>query len=475
MSVRSVPLGSVTIGPQAWRESTERSVRRAERLVRQTRAAQSGRTTRTPKHTETTETKTMKETTGDHGTDTDRKDNRGVHCITSRPQTTGTTFPRDSKSTTSAPFPPASLRERCARQSMAVASDYTRWVREVELRLRRQTGRASRERAKLERERAHLEMMLRSLRSDLQVNRESAQQRTERRPQQDGADWLLAWERRELAELKRDIEETLRETQHQLQVLDGSSRDLQVWSSQQALVLDLLPHRGSLPAPRPGSASINTTRTPPPPTYGFTSESEQVLDSSSLAIDQSQRLREQIRRILSEVVAKQRASQHVVNGGLVKKVAETVTLERSLALTAATTRHAAFRKQREVDSIRLSYGRAQGPESSGDRFSRERLGRPVVQVFQRHPGTQLPEATHLLQGSAVLKYCLSASEDDAARLRRCFLQLRGEAQGKHAAARRDTAVVRMRLQRGDKRAIPHILQQGEAGAHGDARRRFITS
>ncbi|CAL8288731.1 unnamed protein product [Merluccius merluccius] len=406
----SVPLGSVTIGPQAWRESTERSVRRAERLVRQTRAAQSGRTTRTPKHTETTETKT----TGDHGTDTDRKDNRGVHCITSRPQTTGTTFPRDSKSTTSAPFPPASLRERCARQSMAVATDYTRWVREVELRLRRQTGRASRERAKLERERAHLEMMLRSLRSDLQQ-------------QQDGADWLLAWERRELAELKRDIEETLRETQHQLQVLDGSSRDLQVWSSQQALVLDLLPHRGSLPAPRPRSASINTTRTPPP-TYGFTSESEQVLDSSSLAIDQSQRLREQIRRILSEVVAKQRASQHVVNGGLVKKVAETVTLERSLALTAATTRHAAFRKQREVDSIRLSYGRAQGPESSGDRFSRERLGRPVVQVFQRHPGTQLPEATHLLQGSAVLKYCLSASEDDAARLRRCFLQLRGEAQ-----------------------------------------------
>ena len=66
-----------------------------------------------------------------------------------------------------------------------------------------------------------------------------------------------------------------------------------------------------------------------------------------------------------------------------------------------------------------------------------------------------------LQGSAVLGCRLGESEDDAARLRRCFLQLRGEARGKRAAARRDTTVVRMRLQRGDKRVIPHILQQGE--------------
>ena len=74
------------------------------------------------------------------------------------------------------------MRERCARQSTATAGEYMRWVREVELRLRRQVGRSSREIIKLGRERAHLEMMLRSLRNDLQVNRESAGQRTERKP-----------------------------------------------------------------------------------------------------------------------------------------------------------------------------------------------------------------------------------------------------------------------------------------------------
>ena len=78
------------------------------------------------------------------------------------------------------PFPPASLREHCAAASSAVAGDYMRRVREVEGQLRRQAGRVTEEGTKLERERGHLERTLRSITTNLTVNRRSSEDRSRR-------------------------------------------------------------------------------------------------------------------------------------------------------------------------------------------------------------------------------------------------------------------------------------------------------
>ncbi|XP_071326400.1 tektin-like protein 1 [Trachinotus anak] len=470
MQVQSVPLGSVTIGPLSWRDGTVRSIQRAERLVRQTRAGRPATRSRTrssssssaaagftPKRSggtaETTEEEVTEEECGE-----------GRDCICKnkmlRPQTAGATFPSGSQRTSLAPFPPTSLREQCAGASTAVAGEYMRRVREVEGQLRRQAGRVTQEGIKLERERGHLERMLRSLRIDLTVNRRSSEGRT-RRPStaetgRDGADYLLLCERRELAELKQDLEGALRNTLNQLQALGQSSRRLLDCASERARVLELLPHSGSAG----GHSNSAQTFTKTDPISPFTPECKQVLESSTLTVNQSQQLRGNITQMLTSAIARQKAAHRTVNDGLVKKIAETISLQQNLTVMSAATRQAMFRKQREINCIRHSHGRAQGPEYSGDILSREKLNRPLVQVYQRHPGTQLPEAAHLIQGSAVLKQGLMSSEAELARLQRACLQLLDDMHGKRAAARVDTGVVRMRRQQVDKRAMPSSLQQG---------------
>ncbi|XP_030013913.1 coiled-coil domain-containing protein 105 [Sphaeramia orbicularis] len=484
MQVQSVPLGSVTIGPRSWRDDTISSIRRAERLVRQTRPGASGsgsgstgaRVTTTsssrsssrrprscsaaagftPKRTED-----ATETAEDKIIEKESEESPETLCKnkTSRPQTTGPMFPECTQRTSAVPFPPTSLREQCAGASVAVAAEYMRKVREVEGHLRRQAGRVTQEGVKLERERGHLEKMLRNIRTNLSINRRSSEGRSRRPPtaetQRDGADYLLACEKRELVQLKQDLEGVLRNTLTQLQALAQSRRQLLDSAAERARVLELLPHSGS--AGRSRSAAQTFTKTDP--ISPFTPECKQVLDSSSSTVKQSQLLRENIRQMLTSAICRQEAAHQAVNDGLVKKVAETISLQQRLTLMSAATRQAMFRKQREINCIDHSHGRAQGPEYSGDILSREKLNRPMVQVYQRHPGTQLPEAVQLIQGSAVLRRCLTSTEGELVRLQDTCLQLVHNLHGKRTAAQVDSAVLRMRRQQVDKRAVPAFLQQ----------------
>ena len=45
----------------------------------------------------------------------------------------------------------------------------------------------------------------------------------------------------------------------------------------------------------------------------------------------------------------------------------------------------------------FSHSPLQGPLSSSDLGNRERLDRPVIKMFQRHPGTNLPEAQEIVK------------------------------------------------------------------------------
>uniref|UniRef100_A0A3B4GT49 Uncharacterized LOC102209620 n=1 Tax=Pundamilia nyererei TaxID=303518 RepID=A0A3B4GT49_9CICH len=427
--VQSVPLGSVTIGPQSWREGTVRSIRRAERLVRQTRAGQPAACSQPRSGSSSAAA----------GVSLKRSDDIELFLK----------FPGGSQRTPVAPFPPSSLREQCAGASVAVVADYMRRVREVEVQLRRQAGRVTEEGVKLERERGHLERMLRSLRTNLTINQKSSEGRT-RRPSTTETASLHNTENAEI------LLYLVLKMLNRGEALGESSRQLLDCASERARVLELLPLSGSAG----GHDSAPQTFIKTDPISPFTPECKKASESSSLRVNQSQLLRETIRRTLTSAISRQKAAHCAVNDGLVKKIAETVTLQQNLALTSAATRQAMFRKQREINCIRHSHGRAQGPEYSGDLLSREKLNRPLVKVYQRHPGTQLPEAAQLIQSGAALRRCLKSSEGELGKLEHTCLQLLDDLQGKRAAAQVDAAVVRMRRQQVDKRAMPAFLQQG---------------
>ncbi|XP_046887183.1 coiled-coil domain-containing protein 105 isoform X1 [Hypomesus transpacificus] len=459
MPIQSIALGSVTIGPPSWRDSTVRSIQAAENLVRKTHPERWG--SRRPTRPMSCNVVTFSQAHGDtvdKASNNEKSDTENpVWNNGTRPQTTGRMY-RHTRF--EAPFPPPSLQEQCAEVSVGLAFEYMRGVREVEAQLRRQVSKVSKEATKLERERGHLEKVLQSLKHDIQVNKWSVEGRT-RRPastelERDGADHLLECEKMELTELKRELESTLRNTLAQLQILGQSSRQLLECASERYRVLELLPHSGSLSR----GASPSQALVKPDPAGPFTPNCMQVLKASLLAVQQSQKLREDIKQRITTTIARQRAAHRTVNDCLVKKIAETITLKQNLLVMSAATRQAIFRQQRKLNCISHSHNAALGPKNSGDLLSREKLNRPLVQIYHRHPGTQLLEASHLLQGSAVLRRCLQSSENELAKLQGSCQQLTENLNAKRAAAQVDSAVVRMRRQLVDQRAVPKILQQG---------------
>uniref|UniRef100_A0A3P9IKE5 Uncharacterized protein n=1 Tax=Oryzias latipes TaxID=8090 RepID=A0A3P9IKE5_ORYLA len=287
MQLQSVPVGSGSFGPPSWRERTVQSIRRAEHLVRQTGAGLPA-AYRRPLSAGLPQ-RFMQEASTDK--------TRAEKCAESRDSISSKkqTRARTAAVTKGSPamFPPPGLRERCTAASSAMASRYMREVREVEAQLQRQAGRVTEEVTKLQGERGHLERALRGLRTDLAVNRRSREARSKRpatvNTEKDGADSLLMWERKELAELKLDLEEVLGNTRTQLQALGENSRRLLACASERAQVLELLP--------RSGSAGLHgaTDHMQTLPNSPFTPKCKQVLESSSLAVQQSQLLRQRIR------------------------------------------------------------------------------------------------------------------------------------------------------------------------------------
>lgn len=72
-------------------------------------------------------------------------------------------------------------------------------------------------------------------------------------------------------------------------------------------------------------------------------------------------------------------------------------LQQHLQVASGENRHALHRAQRWYDSTEKAWGFSKGPVNYADLFTHERLDRPIIKVFQRHPGTNMPEAQEIVK------------------------------------------------------------------------------
>ncbi|XP_048016835.1 coiled-coil domain-containing protein 105 isoform X1 [Megalobrama amblycephala] len=444
-SVQSAPQ-AVAVGSKGWRDATVRSILHADDLKRQTHVDQLHSSTRYRSHSVGTFTHRLPHLMAcsvNSSVEKDRSETDSEKREEFRPKSTGSML---TSGIISGPFPPPVLRDQSAVVSTGMVGEYMRAVREVEAHLRRQAGRVTQEDTRVEHQRERLEKLLRSLRKALLVNQQSADGRTFRPATtetiRDGADDLLQNERRGLNVLKQELESMLRKTLTQQQVLAESSKQLLDCAFERSRATDLLPQHGSL------SAGVKTYPSPlslkPDPTGPFTPECKQALDSSSAVLRESQQLRENISQVMKDVIKKQTDMHLSASKALQKKITETINLEQHLTLSSAATRQAIYRKQRQMQCAGYSLGRAMGPVCSADLFCRERLSRPMTQLYGRHSSAGLPESDLITQGSTMLQKHLESSGKEIAELQFAHQQLEYDMYGKRAAASVDSAVVRLR-------------------------------
>lgn len=354
------------------------------------------------------------------------------------------------------------IRDVVAILSNEEVRRYTRDVRVVVAKLRESLLDTNEEIKSMTRGKESLERALEHVRKDLKLNADSQQVRTTRpvvEKERDGADDLLNAERAHLLNCKKTLEVQLRLVQEQLQALDQARRRIFDVLQERTRVLDLLCHANSSIL---NSAALHNGRTSRldgtisvidscrlgagvADNLGpYTPECDKALQEGLEARSRSALLRRGLRDTIDQIEKLKQAAHKSVNDGLTQKVAETETLRQHLDITHGENRHAIHRAQRWFDTTQRARGYTLGPEMYADLFTRERLDRPLVKVFQRHPGTQLPETKETIVAGDGLLQSLTATSRNIGLMRLTQYKLADDIRSKSAAAGIDSSVIRMR-------------------------------
>jgi len=356
--------------------------------------------------------------------------------------------------------PLPSLRDHCMQNSNAQIHAYVRETRAVVVKLRDSLLDCEEEIKSLLRGKENLEKALEHIRKDILMTEESKLRRRAKPIRErgtDGADDLLAAEKRHLLKLKRVLEAHLRSAQKQLQILDNARKRLKAVLSERQRVLDLkcenvstsTRSRTSSCKDRGTVDAVNTVN----PVGPFTPEAAESINLTEDAIKRSQILRQEVADAIEETQKLQKAAHKSVNDGLTKKVSESITAKQHLQMASGENRMAIHRGQRWHYATDVAKGYTLGPVSASDFTTRERLDRPMVKVYQRHPGTQLPEAQEIIEGTHGLQDSLDAISRNIGMLKLTNQRVKEDMADKNAGTKIDSGIVRYRRQKANHRWV----------------------
>lgn len=88
---------------------------------------------------------------------------------------------------------------------------------------------------------------------------------------------------------------------------------------------------------------------------------------------------------------------------------------------------------------------------SSDLMTRERLDRPLVRVFQRHVGTQLPDAREIIKSGDGLLQSLNATSRNIGLMRLTEQKLLDDIRSKSAGSHIDSQVFHLRRSKANHR------------------------
>ncbi|XP_076978018.1 tektin-like protein 1 [Tamandua tetradactyla] len=361
-------------------------------------------------------------------------------------------------------------RDARALQTAEVVHAHARGARLTAARLGRAQHQVNGQLGRLLRQREATDARLSQVRKGLLINRQSVKLRGYRPESEkvpDKADHILTWEKEELKAMKRKMERDMEKSEALLKALAICRDNLVICCKERLQAVDLMNQPLDKVLEQAGRHSwVDVSRAPTPRTQGhktpppdpvgtYTPECASALYEAKRLLSESKDTLVEMAKNEADIREQQELVSDRVCASLAQKMRETSELQERMNMTLGLMRGTIHRCTKFNQEMYITRGLIKGPASKWHLETREKLDRPLVRVYQRHVGTQLPEATRLAQGTDQLQRRIARMEGNLSQLLASRRRLTWSLNCKKVGRDVDLAVVRLRL----RQRPPHVCYE----------------